>query len=322
MIRKELLNAGIEELEEQAGIVANIERYAINDGNGVRTTVFLKGCQLRCRWCSNPETQAFFPEMSFFPDKCIACRNCQKLCPVQALDEQLVADRKLCRDCYKRDQAFACTKQCYTKCRKITGEHMSAHQVYEEVRRDVQFYEASGGGVTLSGGEPMAQPDFAYAMLRIFTERWIDTAIETCGFAEKEDYIQTVPYLNTIFMDIKQMDPQKHKEWTGQSNEKILENVKCVDRLAGQYGNRFFIRIPIIPGFNDQPEDVEATAKFVSSLKNVTGMELLPYHKLGRGKYYSLGRPYPLEELEPPTDEKMQELHAVLARYDIPIYQF
>ena len=230
MIRKELLNAGIEELEEQAGIVANIERYAINDGNGVRTTVFLKGCQLRCRWCSNPETQAFFPEMSFFPDKCIACRNCQKLCPVQALDEQLVADRKLCRDCYKRDQAFACTKQCYTKCRKITGEHMSARQVYEEVRRDVQFYEASGGGVTLSGGEPMAQPDFAYAMLRIFTERWIDTAIETCGFAEKEDYIQTVPYLNTIFMDIKQMDPQKHKEWTGQSNEKILENVKCVGR--------------------------------------------------------------------------------------------
>ena len=193
MIRKELLNAGIEELEEQAGIVANIERYAINDGNGVRTTVFLKGCQLRCRWCSNPETQAFFPEMSFFPDKCIACRKCQKLCPVQALDEQLVADRKLCRDCYKRDQAFACTKQCYTKCRKITGEHMSARQVYEEVRRDVQFYEASGGGVTLSGGEPMAQPDFAYAMLRIFTERWIDTAIETCGFAEKEDYIQTVP---------------------------------------------------------------------------------------------------------------------------------
>ncbi|MDD3337571.1 MAG: glycyl-radical enzyme activating protein [Lachnospiraceae bacterium] len=323
MIREELLKSNIDTLLLQEGCSANIERYAINDGSGVRTTVFLKGCHLRCRWCSNPETQKFYPEMNFFPDKCIACMNCVHNCPYGAIGKDLIADREKCKECYKKEDAFACTKKCYVNCRKVTGDKLTVKQIYDIVKRDVPFYEASGGGVTISGGEPLAQPEFTYALLRTLTERWINTAIETCGFAEKEGYENIVPYLDTIFMDIKQMDSAKHRAWTGQGNEKILENIKRVNDLVPVYGNNLFIRIPIIPGFNDQPDEVEATARFVAKeCKNVKGMELLPYHKLGRGKYYSLGRKYELEELVSPASEKMYELNEILAGYDIPIFKF
>lgn len=322
MIREELLTQETDKLSEK-GIVANMERYAINDGNGVRTTVFTKGCYLRCKWCCNPETQLFSREMSFFPDQCIGCKNCVEACPYGALDGGLKADRRICEQCHTREHAFACTEKCYVKCRKITGETMTVRQVYDLVKRDVPFYEASGGGVTLSGGEPMAQPEFAYALLRTLTERWIDTAMETCGYADREDYTRVLPYLNTVFIDIKHMDSGKHRLWTGHGNEKILENVKWIDELSGLYGSKLFIRIPVIPGFNDQAEEIEKTARFVAGeCKNVTGMELLPYHKLGRGKYYSLGREYPLENLQPPADGHMEELKKVLAGYDIPVYQF
>lgn len=200
---------------------------------------------------------------------------------------------------------------------------MTVKQVYDIVKRDVPFYEASGGGVTLSGGEPMAQPEFTYALLRMLTERWIDTGIETCGYADKEDYEKVLPYLNTVFMDIKHMDGEKHRLWTGQGNELVLENIKLADKMTGIYGNKLFIRIPVIPGFNDTAEEIGAVARFVSSeCAHVTGMELLPYHKLGRGKYYSLGRNYPLEELTPPSAEQMEELKQILAGFGIPIYQF
>lgn len=322
MIRDELLRKGVNELSECTGMVANIERYAINDGNGVRTTIFVKGCHLRCLWCCNPETQSFHPEMSFFPDKCIACMNCVRYCAHGALNEDLTADREICSDCYKRERAFSCTEKCYVNCRKITGEKMSVGKVYDIVKRDVPFYESSGGGVTLSGGEPMAQPEFAYALIRTLTERWISTGIETCGFADREDYEKVVPYLDTIFMDIKHIDPGRHQEWTGQRNEKILENVRHVDELAGIYGNKLFIRVPVIPGFNDGCEEIGDIARFVSECKNVTGMELLPYHKLGRGKYYSLGRSYPLEDMVPPSADHMAELNELVAGYDIPVYKF
>lgn len=323
MIKEELLNANADQLLQQKGIIANIERYAINDGNGIRTTVFTKGCNLRCKWCSNPETQAFYPEMSFFSDKCLACLNCLRACPYKGLHEDLTADRDVCRECYKRENAFACTENCYVNCRKITGEEMTVKQVYDRVKRDVPFYEASGGGVTLSGGEPMVRPEFTYALLRTLTERWIDTAIETCGYAKTEDYEQIVPYLNTIFMDLKHMNSEKHKLWTGHGNELIHMNIKRVNDLVPVYGNRMFIRIPIIPGFNDKSEEVEETAAFVAkNCTNITGMELLPYHKLGRGKYYSLGREYEMESTVPPTTEKMNELNEILNKYDIPIFKF
>lgn len=323
MINQELLECRIEEMLRVKGTVANIERYAINDGNGIRTTVFLKGCFLKCRWCSNPETQSFFPEMSFFSDKCIGCGNCVRECPYNAIDENLMADRSVCRECYKKENAFACTTKCYTSCRIITGEEMTVQDVYDRVKRDVSFYESSGGGVTLSGGEPFSQPEFTYALLRVLTEKWIDTAIETCGFGQSEDYETIIPYINTVFIDIKHMNSEKHKMWTGQNNEAILENVKKVNALSGIYKNRLFIRVPVIPGFNEKKEEIEQIAQFVArNCNNITGMELLPYHKLGRGKYYSLQRKYELEDVVPPSEEYMQELNGILAHYDIPIYKF
>lgn len=323
MIRDELLTSSFDALMMQEGIVANIERYAINDGSGVRTTVFTKGCYLKCRWCSNPETQLFSPEITFFPDKCILCKNCMKNCPYGAISEDLITDRTICKNCHNREDAFACTKKCYIGCRKVTGDRMTVQQVYDIVKRDVPFYEASGGGVTLSGGEPMAQPEFTYALLRVLTERWIHTGIETCGYAEKEDYEKVLPYLDVIFMDIKHMDSRKHLEWTGQKNEKILDNIQFVDEKVKEYGIQLFIRVPVIPGFNDEKNDIEEIAKFVSAnCKNITGMELLPYHKLGRGKYYSLGREYLLEDVKTPSAEYMHELNTILAKYDIPIYKF
>ncbi len=322
MICEETVKKSTDELMDLCGMTANIERYAINDGNGVRTTVFLKGCYLQCRWCSNPETQSFFPEMSFFPDKCIACMNCAADCPYGAIKEDLTADREVCSGCHARENAFSCTKKCYVNCRKITGEKMSVREVYEAVKRDIPFYEGSGGGVTLSGGEPMAQPEFTYALARTLTERWISTAIETCGYAEKEDYEKVVPYLDTIFMDIKHMDSEKHRAWTGMGNEKILQNINRVDELAGIYGSKLFIRVPVIPGFNDRPEEIAETARFAGKCRNLTGMELLPYHKLGRGKYYGLGRDYLLESMAPPLAEHMEKLHEILAEYDIPVYKF
>lgn len=323
MISDNLIHGDFQRLLEVTGNVANLERYAINDGNGVRTTVFTKGCYLRCRWCSNPETQEFYSEMTFFPDKCIACKNCLRLCPYHAMGEDLIADREICAGCHLREQPFACTSMCYPGCRKITGEKKTVREVYDLVKRDVPFYESSGGGVTLSGGEPMAQPEFTYALLRVLKERWIDTAIETCGFARKEDFQACAPYLDTVFMDIKHMDPDKHKAWTGQGNESILRNAKLMDELAGHYGNRLFFRVPVIPGFNEKPDEIEVIARFVAGeLKHVTGMELLPYHKLGRGKYYSLGRPYPMEDTETPDEGYMDMLNGILGKYDIPVYQF
>ena len=322
MINKKILEASFEELEKVAGGIANIERYAINDGNGVRTTVFFKGCYLRCKWCSNPETQIFTPEMSFFSDKCIGCQNCVRLCKYHALDKGLIADRNICATCYERDEPFVCTKQCYPKCRIITGKSYTVGTIYDQVKKDYAFYKSSGGGVTLSGGEPMAQPNLAYALLKTLTNKWIDTAIETCGFAEKEDYEYTIPYINTVFIDIKNMDSRQHKIWTGQGNEKILSNILRISELTKEYGQKLFIRVPIIPGFNDSNKNIEETVDFVTKLDNVTGMELLPYHKLGRGKYYSLGRKYFMEDTVSPSDARMQELNEIIAKHNIPIYKF
>ena len=168
----------------------------------------------------------------------------------------------------------------------------------------------------------MAQPNLAYALLKTLTNKWIDTAIETCGFAEKEDYEYTIPYINTVFIDIKNMDSRQHKIWTGQGNEKILSNILRISELTKEYGQKLFIRVPIIPGFNDSNKNIEETVDFVTKLGNVTGMELLPYHKLGRGKYYSLGRKYFMEDTVSPSDARMQELNEIIAKHNIPIYKF
>lgn len=314
---------GSNELYQVTGLITDIERYAINDGFGLRTTVFLKGCPLRCKWCSNPETQRFNQEMVFFQDKCIGCGACIKLCEYGALGRDLIADRSICDTCYKRDKAFKCIEKCYPKCRKIVGDSMTVKEVVDVVKRDMPFYQLSGGGVTLSGGEPLAQPEYAHALLKALCENWIDTAIETCGVGEKQDYERLAPYLKFVFIDLKAYDSRRHIEWTGADNTKIKENIILLDTLAARYGYELIIRIPVIPGFNDSDEEIGSIAAFVSeNCKNYKGMELLPYHKLGRGKYTSLGREYELSDVTVPSDARMLELNKILSKFDINIYKF
>ena len=305
------------------GKVTDIERYAINDGFGLRTTVFLKGCPLRCKWCSNPETQEFYPEMVFFGDKCIDCGACKVLCLYGALENGLEAERSICKECYMRKEAFACVRKCYPKCRKVVGENKSVEDVLDVVKRDLPFYRRSGGGVTLSGGEPMAQPEFVLALLKAFSENWIDTAIETCGIGETQHYEKIAPWLDFAFIDLKHVESEKHKEWTGVGNEKIKKNIVRMDQLSGEFGFELIIRTPVIPGFNDTKEDTAKIAEFVSeNCKHYKGMELLPYHKLGRGKYTCLGREYELEDFKIPSEQYMMELNGILERQGIPIYKF
>ncbi len=323
LIDNKYLNSSSEELNQVTGTISDIERYAINDGFGLRTTVFLKGCPLRCKWCSNPETQKFHQEMVFFQDKCIGCGACVRLCEYGALDNGLIADRSICDSCNKREKAFKCIEKCYPKCRKIVGDKMTVKEVVDIVKRDMPFYEMSGGGVTLSGGEPMSQPEYAYALLKSFCENWIDTAIETCGAGEKHDYELVAPYLKFVFMDLKSCDSSRHLEWTGSDNSRIKENIILMDTLAARYGYDLIIRTPVIPGFNDSEEEIGNIARFVSeNLKNYKGMELLPYHKLGRGKYTSLGREYQLADAAVPSDARMLELNKILNEYNIHIYKF
>lgn len=305
------------------GIISNIERYALNDGLGVRTTVFLKGCPLRCRWCCNPETQSFNKELTFFKDECIGCGMCARTCLYGAVIDGPEPDWKICADCYRREKSFACVEKCYPGCRKISGENQTSEEVLSIVKRDMKFYLRSGGGVTISGGEPMAQPEFLLELLKKLKESWINTAIETCGMGKREDYEKILPYTDMVFYDLKCMDGKKHEEWTGGSNEQIKSNFLYISALAKKYDTEIIVRTPIIPGFNDAEEDIRDICEFVKKAgSGVSGMELLPYHKLGRGKYKSLGRTYQLEDLLPPDEDKMDMLNNIIVSNNIACLKF
>jgi pyruvate formate lyase activating enzyme len=323
LICESLMQATKEELGKTTGLITDIERYAINDGFGLRTTVFVKGCPLRCAWCSNPETQENHQEMFFFQDKCIGCGECIHTCGRNAVSETLVADRTVCADCYKSGVPFSCVENCYAQCRKIAGDRTAASEVMQVVKRDQPFYELSGGGVTVSGGEPMMQPEFTYAVLKLLTLNYIHTAIETCGAGQADDYKKIAPYLNLAFLDLKHTDDEKHTEYTGTGNVPLLENIILMDRLSGEHGFELMLRVPVIPGFNDTKEEMDCIAGFIrQNCKNAKGVELLPYHKLGRGKYASLGRVYEFAGVQPPSDTRMADFIDIFHQKGIQNYRF
>ena len=240
------------------GRVADVQRYSIHDGPGIRTIVFLKGCHFRCRWCCNPEMQEY------------------------AIETMVVNGVP-----------------------KTVGRDMSVAEVMQEVVKDRDYYRNSGGGMTLSGGECLSQPEFAIALLQAAKEEGLNTAIETTGFASYEEVIARVlPNLDTCLMDIKHMDAAKHKAFTGQSNALCLKNAAKIAANA----KKLIIRVPTIPGFNDTPEEIEAIARFAASLPGVEQLHLLPYHRLGQDKYRWLNREYTLPDIRPPENEHMAEL--------------
>ncbi|PLR77405.1 glycyl-radical enzyme activating protein [Bacillus sp. V3-13] len=327
MIKGDLLNASSKDLENVKGTLTEIERYAIHDGPGIRSVIFLKGCPLRCAWCCNPETQQSYIEMAFFEDKCIGCRRCVSNCTFNAItvvDREMIVDRSICRkNCFGKTEKFPCTLECYSGARKAIGESMTVLDAYKEVIRDISFYEESGGGVTISGGEPMFQADFVYSMLRYCKDHWIDTAMETCGAGKLEDYKLVAPYLDVLFIDLKNLDGDKYKEWTTHDNTQVLVNIQKLSELSQIYGFKIYIRTPVIPGFNDSEQNILDIGNFIKDkCKGVQGIELLPYHKLGRGKYKSIGREYKLKDLEPPTNEYMDKLNNILLDLGISVFQF
>jgi len=327
MIDLKLLDAPLSDLEKVRGTITEIERYGIHDGPGIRSIVFLKGCPLRCAWCCNPETQNADIEMAYFEDKCIGCGRCIKECPHGAVcckDGKIVTDRDICKDkCYGKVTDFPCMKKCYSFARRALGEVKNVLDVYKEVARDQNFYQDTGGGLTISGGEPMMQPEFVYSLLKYCKDKWIDTAMETCGNALTEDYEKVAPYLDVLYMDLKNMDSARHKEWMQRENVLILNNIRRLSELALHYNFKMYVRIPVIPGFNDTEKNIIETGTFIKEeCKGVLGMELLPYHNLGRSKYKSLEREYSLNDLQPPENKKMDKFNNILLEMGIKVYQF
>ncbi|MCL5770971.1 MAG: glycyl-radical enzyme activating protein [Actinobacteria bacterium] len=301
------------------GNIFDIQRYAIHDGPGIRSLVFLKGCPLKCEWCSNPESQFALPEMAFFPDNCINCLKCIKACTYDAIslqDNKVVTDRKKCEGCYKSDNPIKCAKVCVTKARKQIGLYMTVDEVLKKVLSDQILYKQTGGGVTLSGGEPTYQIDFALSLLKALKENWVHTAIETCGYFKWEEFEPLLPYQDMIFYDLKIIGAEKHKEFTGGSNKIILKNLTRLKKFTDKYGIEVIIRIPIIPGITNQTENIIEICNFVSGA-GFSNIEFLPYHKLGRGEYSSIGRKYKYPYLEPPSKEDIEKYYSIAKNTDL-----
>jgi pyruvate formate lyase activating enzyme len=295
-----------------AGCVFNIERFAIRDGPGIRTTVFLKGCPLRCLWCANPESISAAPQLFYFENLCTRCYRCVEACPSKAtakgIDGAIVIDRTLCKACGK------CVEACPNKAREISGKLMTVAAVLEEVKKDTLFYQNSGGGVTFSGGEPTHQPDFLWHLLKSSKESGIHTCLDTSGLVKPEVLKRILEYTDLVLYDIKHMDPEKHKEYTGVDNRLILDNA----RLIVDRGKEIIIRVPLIPGHNDTPENIAALAGFMKSL-GLNRVDLLPYHSLGKIKYQRLGMQYQLNDLKPHTKDEIAQIKANLESYGFKV---
>ena len=292
------------------GNIFNIERFAVHDGPGIRTVVFLSGCRLRCLWCQNPEGIELTPQLAFSSDKCAGCMKCLSACAnkaIKQIDGNILMDWNKCKRCLK------CVETCPNEARVSLTRTMNSKEVLEEVIKDIPFYRRSNGGVTLSGGDPLGQIYFASDILKLCKKSKIHTAIETSGFTDWDNFTKILKYIDFIFFDIKHMDTKEHKRGTGVGNEKILETIRRVSVLD----KTIVIRIPIIPNFNNSERNIEDTAKFVKTLKNVIKVELLPYHKLGVAKYEHIGKTYLLRTLDPPKSSDLIKLKNIIESYNI-----
>ncbi|HWR42009.1 (2S)-3-sulfopropanediol dehydratase activating enzyme [Sporomusa sp.] len=294
---------------EKSGYVFNIQRYSLHDGLGIRTVVFLKGCPLQCRWCSNPESQKFTPELAYNKSKCIgyeACSRCQKVCTYGAVGQSQDGTIELSWD--NCQHCFQCVDQCPSKALHTFGRQMNVADIVKVVEADSAFYMRSGGGLTISGGEPLMQADFVIDILKEAKKRRIDATIETCGYALWDDLRRVGDYLKTIIFDIKSMNSDKHKEFTGVNNDSILANLTALRITFPQL--HILVRTPVIPGFNDSEADIGAILNYIEGWPNIS-YELLPYHRLGQQKYKYLGRDYSMEAAQL-NEEKMKMLNAYI----------
>jgi pyruvate formate lyase activating enzyme len=274
------------------GSIFSIQKYSVHDGPGIRTIIFLKGCSLRCDWCSNPESQSSRPQLAYNPEKCLTiskCQRCQGICTRDALCVD--AGGKIVRDTEACDDCLECVKVCPTRALNFYGYEITVDEALKKVEEDDCFYSRSGGGMTLSGGEPLTQPRFALALLREARKRSVDSCIETCGNVPWEVLRKAAPLLNNILYDIKCIDSKKHKKFSGVSNETILGNLTKLKASFPDLPVR--VRTAVIPGFNDTEKEIAAIVDFLKDIPGI-GYELLAYHRMGAPKYAYLGRQYPM----------------------------
>lgn len=306
----------VENYMDLTASVFNIQSYSIHDGPGIRVTVFMKGCPLRCLWCANPESNSTVPQLMTYATKCTGCGRCVEHCPNAAItvgpnrDGKMVAltDHAKCTDC------GACAADCPSDARELAGKEMSVREVLDKALKDKLFIDASGGGITVSGGECLMHPEFTAALLRAAKEAGFHTAVESCSFASREVIDQVFPYVDLGLLDVKHMDSAKHQEYTGVPNEQILDNIR---HIYHDLHVPVIVRVPTIPGYNDSDENINATARFTAEeLSRDVAVNLLPYHRLGESKNESLGNEINWS-IEIPSEEHMEHLKHIVESHGL-----
>ena len=294
--------------------IFQLQRLSVNYGEGIRTTVFFKGCALRCQWCANPESWAFDAQLMFFPHKCTGCGNCVTVCKQEAnVRNNDGAINFISSNCINCGECLAC---CPADARQVMGEELTIDAVMTQLKKDYIFYLESGGGVTFSGGEPFLHPEYLRLLNARCHQLGINTAVESCAYFDFAACQDIIANIDQLFFDLKIMDSARHKQYTGVTNERILANIEAASKI----NDNIFVRVPVITGVNDSDENMSALAKFLLAKTSITRVELLPYHKLGLEKMTALGMPAVV--FETPSEAKMEELNALLVREGITIVSF
>ncbi len=297
-------------MEEERGLVFLIQRYSVQDGPGLRTTIFMKGCPLRCPWCQNPESLKPYPELMTHDTKCMLLGKCVEACPVGAI----TIDRKSRKiDRVKCDLCFQCVDACPTKALSKVGEYMTVAEVMAEIERDELFYHRSGGGVTVSGGEPLLQWQFVSRLLEACKQRHLHTALDTCGYAQWPVLEKVIEHVDLVLYDIKHMDPELHKKATGKSNQRILHNLRLIPRRK-----KIWLRLPLIPGFNDTTENITGLSRLGREI-GVEKVSILPYHRLAEEKYRQLGMQRKMSTIRPPTSRRLQKIKDLIESFGLQV---
>lgn len=289
-----------------------MQDYSINDGAGVRTTIFLPGCPLRCKWCANPETWTSERKLVFYKHKCVDCGRCKNACPNGLNPTHMKRPNKECKTCGK------CVDVCLNRSLDIVCTSKDSQEVVDYVRKSEIFFRYTGGGVTFSGGEPFLQTEFLRTLVSKFSRLGIDMWVETCGYFEFDNVKDIIAELSHVFLDLKHMDSDKHKEYTGVGNEKILKNAKKIAKM----GIPITVRIPSISGVNLTEENIKNTAKFMKENMEGATIELLPYHELGKAKYTSLGMEDKYNKFITPTEDELNNAYEIFKNHGITIEEY
>ena len=295
--------------EKDKGLIFLIQGYSIQDGPGIRTTVFMKGCPLDCLWCQNPESKERCPELMSHADKCMACGHCIEVCSMGALTLSETEGRKI--DRAKCNNCLECVNVCPAGALTGVGEYMSVNQVVSEIEKDAIFYYRSGGGVTISGGEPLFQERFVYELLKACKQRGLHTALDTCGYADWPTMKKMLKHVDLVLYDIKHMDPGLHRKATGKSNEVILKNLRRIPHSV-----RVWLRIPLIPGYNDSDENLNEVGRLGKEI-GVEKVSILPFNRFGEAKYPNMGQAFTMAEIQPPTQERIKEAEERIKRFGL-----